>query len=318
MALLACTSSGPATSLTSTGRQAASPAASGLGADDAGRAATVQFRFTDTRINESSGLVARNGVFVTVNDSGDVGRIFTVDGTGKTVGVTNWKPKPRDTEAVAPSMTSGYIWVGDIGDNASTRSKIALIRVPSRTGTATVTPERYLAAYPNGPHNAETLLVQPGNEALYIVTKQTTGAALYSVPPLRSGVVNKLVKVAQVKGLITDGAFTPDGQHVLLRSYGRVYVYGFPSMQLLGSAQLPSQPQGEGLAIATDNTIYLSTEGANTPVLRYTLPPALDALLRSPARMDAGSATAAGLLRSLGLSGAADAVAAGASSMTTR
>ena len=39
MALLACTSSGPATSLTSTGRQAASPAASGLGADDAGRAA---------------------------------------------------------------------------------------------------------------------------------------------------------------------------------------------------------------------------------------------------------------------------------------
>ena len=40
-------------------------------------------------IVESSGLVVDDGLLVTTNDSGDCGRVFTVDpATGETVGVT--------------------------------------------------------------------------------------------------------------------------------------------------------------------------------------------------------------------------------------
>jgi hypothetical protein len=54
------------------------------------------FRFQDPAIVESSGLVVLpDGRFVTVNDSGDESRVFTVDpASGKTVGVTRWEGRP--------------------------------------------------------------------------------------------------------------------------------------------------------------------------------------------------------------------------------
>ena len=62
----------------------------------------VAFTFTDPAIVESSGLVARDGLFATVNDSGDLGRVFSVDPTdGSTVGVTSWGDA-TDVEALAP------------------------------------------------------------------------------------------------------------------------------------------------------------------------------------------------------------------------
>ncbi len=89
---------------------AATPAAAG---PDKDVVVTVQ----DPRIIESSGLIARDGDFLTVNDSGDSGRVFVVDGkTGQTIGVTSWSDSASDVEAIAPAG-GDRIWVGDIGDN---------------------------------------------------------------------------------------------------------------------------------------------------------------------------------------------------------
>ncbi|WP_235736314.1 hypothetical protein [Nocardioides alcanivorans] len=85
----------------------------------------VEFTFRDPEIVESSGLVMTDDLAVTVNDSGDSARIFTVDrGTGKTVGVTRWAGQARDIEALAPAGPD-EVWVGDIGDNRGvvTRSR---------------------------------------------------------------------------------------------------------------------------------------------------------------------------------------------------
>ena len=66
-------------------------------------------RFQDPQIVESSGLVARDGLFVTVNDSGDSGRVFVVDAqTCRTVGGTTWSDEVEDVEAVAPRTATGY------------------------------------------------------------------------------------------------------------------------------------------------------------------------------------------------------------------
>ena len=65
--------------------------------------AQVAFSFRDNDIVESSGLAVVDGLVVTTNDSGDTGRVFTVDpGTGETVGVTEWADDPTDVEALAP------------------------------------------------------------------------------------------------------------------------------------------------------------------------------------------------------------------------
>ena len=63
------------------------------------------FAFQDPAIVESSGLVALgDGLFVTTNDSGDSGRVFTVDDDGETVGRHRLvRHHPDDVEALAPA-----------------------------------------------------------------------------------------------------------------------------------------------------------------------------------------------------------------------
>ena len=62
----------------------------------------VAFSFADPEIIESSGLAIEDGLFATVNDSGDTGRVFTVDpADGHTVAVTTWDGEPTDVEAMS-------------------------------------------------------------------------------------------------------------------------------------------------------------------------------------------------------------------------
>lgn len=225
--------------------------------------------FRDPAIVESSGLVARDGLFVTVNDSGDRGRIFTVDRSGRTVGTTSWSPDPVDDEALAPA-TGRYVWVGDIGDNSATRSSITVLRVPFGRGDRTVTPPAYTLVYPDGARDAETLLAAPDGRLL-VVSKELFGGAVYAAPRhLSPDRPNRLRKVVDAGAFVTDGAFFPDGRHLVLRDYGRAAIYTYPGFDRVAELRLPDQPQGEGIAIAEDGTAYVSSEGVHSSVLPVT------------------------------------------------
>ena len=80
-----------------------------------------------------------------------------------------------------------------------------------------------------------------------------------------------------MRGLVTDGAFFPDGRRVLLRTYGTASAYTFPGFAPLGTVRLPSQPQGEGVSVAQDGRVLVSSEGVRSPVLQVTLPPTFTA-----------------------------------------
>lgn len=229
------------------------------------------FAFQDPAIDESSGLVAGDGVVVTVNDSGDSNRIFTVDvATGKTVGVTHWQGEARDNEALAPAGED-EVWVGDIGDNTATRDHVTVSRVPYGRGERTVTAPTYELVYPDGAHDAETLLSDPATGRLYVVVKEFIGR-LYAAPAtLDPDGPNRLEPVEEVLGVATDGAFYPDGKHVVLRSYGQAVVYTWPALERVGRFDLPAQRQGEAIAVADDGQVLLSSEGEGSQVLRVDL-----------------------------------------------
>ncbi|MDQ6525773.1 hypothetical protein RB608_19310 [Nocardioides sp. LHD-245] len=238
------------------------------------------FRFTDPEITESSGLVARDGLVVTVNDSGDGNRIFTVDpATGDTVGTTRWPGEARDIEALAPAG-DGEVWVGDIGDNLGSRDHVEVARVPFGRGEREVDAPTYELVYPDGPHDAETLLADPATGRLYVVAKEFIGR-LYAAPErLDPDGPNELTAVDQVLGIATDGSFHPDGRHLVLRNYGQAAVYTWPGLERVAQVDLPSQPQGEGLAISETGEVLLSSEGEGAEVLRVELP--FDAPSASP------------------------------------
>ncbi|WP_110240917.1 hypothetical protein [Nocardioides gilvus] len=259
------------------------PFALGAASADEPPEAKEAFTVTDHRIVESSGLTAQEidgrTLFTTVNDSGDEARVFTLDpDTGDTAGVTTWSPGPRDIEALTPA-SDGHVWVGDIGDNGFDRASIILTRVPVGEGDRTArSPQRRELVYPDRPRDAEALLRHPQNGRLFVITKGAMGGQAYAVPPTDDGKAEgpqELVLEADVPPLVTDGAFLPSGDFVLLRNYTHAQLLSYPSWEVLGSFELPKQPQGEGLAVSEAGDIFISTEGRDRPVLRVELPPEL-------------------------------------------
>ncbi|MDN5744106.1 MAG: hypothetical protein L0H31_03175 [Nocardioidaceae bacterium] len=254
--------------------------------------ASVAFTFADPRIDESSGLVAADGLAVTVNDSGDSNRIFTVDMTsGETVGLTSWPGDAVDIEALAPAG-HGQVWVGDIGDNQRSRTSVTVTKVPFGKGDRTVSATSYELVYPDGPHDAETLLRDPASGRLFVVAKEWR-ARVYAAPvDLKAGQRNHLTQVeGNALGFATDGAFLPDGRHIVVRGYTQAGVYTWPGLDRVGTFDLPAQRQGEGLAVLGSADLLLSSEGTRSAVLRVELPTDLQAKLKAQPQQAASPAT---------------------------
>lgn len=228
------------------------------------------FRFTDRSITESSGLVDAGSVVYTMNDSGAGPVLYAVDPrTGDTTATTTYSSSDvEDVEALAPAP-GGAVWVGDIGDNLTRRDEVWLYRVTPGQPDA----PRFALNYPGPARDAETLLAHPVTGRLFVVSKSVFGGVVFAAPrSLEPGRSHRLRRFAQVPGLVTDGAFFPDGRHVLLRGYGTAAVYTFPGFALRGRFTLPPQRQGEGVSIGADGRILLSSEGGGAPVLTLELP----------------------------------------------
>jgi hypothetical protein len=233
-------------------------------------------RFQDPEIVESSGLVVVDGMLVTTNDSGDPGRLFSVDPeTGETVAVTHWSDDPVDVEALAPAG-GGAAWVGDIGDNRAERDDVVVARVPVGQTDADVDAPTYRLVYPEGARDAESLVADPATGRLYVASKGLFGGVLYAAPAeLSATKPNRLEEVGPVLPIATDAAFFPDGRHLIVRNYSDAAVYSWPDLTEIGRFGLPDQYLGEGIAVADDGTIYVSSEGLHAPVLRITMPAAV-------------------------------------------
>lgn len=232
------------------------------------------FRFSDPEIDESSGIVLHDGLALTINDSGDSARVFAVDpASGDTVGITTYAEEVTDVEALALTG-DGQLLVGDIGDNPRNREFIRLYALPIPTrGDRTVESTAYDLVYEDGPRDAETLLVHPRTGRISIVSKGLLGGSVYEAPrELRSDRTNVLRRVATSPGLITDGIYFPDGEHVLLRNYSAAFVMTASNFAAVARIPLPTQEQGEGITLRDDEMV-LSSEGVNAPVLVHPIPP---------------------------------------------
>ncbi len=160
--------------------------------------------------------------------------------------------------------------------------------------------------YPDGPRDAETLLVDRARRRMFVLSKGLFSSTAYVVPasawdgtaPQRPAVRSAtLVPVGTVPlSLVTDGTVAPDGA-VLLRTYGELAVLGplpvVPTASGRGTAtlepratvSLPSQRQGEGLALTPDGgSVLLSSEGVGQPVLRFRCRPRCGPPSREPPR----------------------------------
>lgn len=242
----------------------------------------VMFQFQDERITESSGLAAsavHDGIVYTHNDSDAGPVIYAVDdSTGETVATLTLKGAPaRDWEAM--TKCKGDLWVGDIGDNIDAWKTYPLLRVkePATLKTGDVEYTKYDVQYEDGKaRNAESLLCDPRDGRLYIITKETADkAGVYRGPStMKAGSVNVFERIAKAPGAMTDAAFFDNGGFVVARGYFDAYVLS-PN---LGWKQVvkftpPIQIQGESVAESADrDALLFGSEGLGSSVWRVPIP----------------------------------------------
>ncbi|MFG2624515.1 WD40 repeat domain-containing protein [Streptomyces sp. NPDC048473] len=251
---------------------AAPAVASGDGAD---RSFTIE----DPRITESSGLAASRahpGIYWTHNDSDDGPYIYAVDSrTGKTVATITMQGvgRPRDVEAISIGP-DGNLYVGDIGDNLNgSWDHVWIYRFPEpkQLKDATVRATQFDVKYADGPRNAEALMVHPTTGRVYIASKNEDGGGLYEGPAkLTTGATNVFRRVGEVPW-VTDGAFSPDGKELVLRSYFSARGYAFEDGRLGAdhAVQAPLQRQAESVTYTADGSaLMFGSEGAQSDVVR--------------------------------------------------
>lgn len=242
---------------------------------------------------ETSGLAASRihaNVLYAHNDSGDTARLFMVgtDGSSKNVvDVTGAAAVDWEDVAVAPCGAGSCVFVADIGDNAKARTDLRIYRIPEPSLTATTAAAAaFPVQYPDGAHDAETLLAD-ATGALYIVTKESFGASslfALGVPgtpgtPLVARAVGKITPPNLGFPPITGGDFFGGPcPRMVLRTYGAVLL--FEGVAGDGPEQLakrtfrtltaPLETQGEAIAFAADGRgLFTASEGNGVPLFRY-------------------------------------------------
>lgn len=261
-------------------------------------------KIEDKDISESSGIAASKctaDVLWTHNDSGNEPLIYALGTSGKSLG--SWRipgVENTDWEDIAEYKDSKgkcFIYIGEIGDNKQKRSVHEIYRISeptieSENSTDKKTPLATSSAgiirfsYPDGDHNAESLMVHPALGDIYIVTKRVNGpAGVYRIKPdFDSKGVLMAVKVAEIavpsvpNGLLTGGDISPDGKRVVLCDYFSGYEYTLPEessnfddvwKQKPDVIDIGKRDGGEAVCYSADgNSIFATSEGKKPPLIQ--------------------------------------------------
>lgn len=242
---------------------------------------------------ELSGLAASQrhpGVFWAHNDSGNAFQVFAIDETGAVrarLALTG--ADPRDVEDVAvgpcaPGDSRPCVFLADIGDNFERRDVVRLYRLPEpeALADATVPVEVLSFTYPDGSHDAESLIMDARSGRLAVITKARSSLgdvfALDGAKPGASITATKLGTLEAREGLdqaTTAASLHPSGQRLLLRTYTRVWEVRQPDAARLEDllkgqlVEVPgaSQAQAEAITFLQDGNGYLlGTEFTSQPL----------------------------------------------------
>jgi hypothetical protein len=243
---------------------------------------------------EASGLAAsrsRPGVFFAHGDKNDAAVFVSFDQGGALLGehlVTDATNEDWEDIASAPCPDRGEcLYIGDIGDNDEDRAEVVVwvVREPNEGDSNVRSIARWVGTYPDGPHDAEALMVHPCTGAVYLVTKEESGrSGVYKFPPFPEGVVT-LEEVAEVdvsggavaESLeVTGGDWDAEGERVLLRTSDRFFEWATdpdrPDAHWLDEPLVligTNHPLGEGVAYGDDGAFFAIGEGTPIPMDRY-------------------------------------------------
>jgi hypothetical protein len=255
---------------------------------------TVTGKVSAKPISEASGLAVslkQPGVLWTHNDSGDKPRVYAIHKDGRLLGTYTLKNAIAfDYEAMSlgpgPEQGVHYLYAGDIGNNDAHRGKprihITLYRFSEpkvdvaveKPVKASVDVDQLVMRYPDGAHDAEVLMVDPTDGAIYILSKRDPKSRIYRAP--KPGPGNQEIQLEYLGEMtmnqLTGGDIAPDGKSIIVKGYNQVWYYQraegaaiadtLKNVQPIVVGTYKVEPQGEAIAFAADGKGFFTLSEA--------------------------------------------------------
>lgn len=228
-------------------------------------------------IDEASGLAnsfSMPGYLWTLQDSGHPNSLYLLSSDGKTIKEYNI---PGSTNHDWEDLSSGpgpvdgvtYLYIGEIGNNNPPMTATNLIyRVPEISNIngsfSQSSLEKITFRYPDGPRDAETLLLDPVTRDIFIVSKELDKAGLYRLAYPQSTTSTIVAeKIGNIPSVVftTGGSVSVNGSEILIRNYTSAFYWVRNSGETIAQTLLKSpkkqmllapEPQGEAINFSLD------------------------------------------------------------------
>jgi hypothetical protein len=251
-------------------------------------------------IVEASGIVTSHTMpgHFWIHDDGGRGILYLLNKDGLPIGAVTVQGEFgfSDIEDIAlfvdPISNKSTIYVADIGDNNAVRDikTISVYEEPSelqmqQSPSLVLMPKLSIRfRYPDGKRDAETIMVDPLNNDIYIVSKREANVGVYQVKaPFVNSEVRTLKKLGNIPyRLITAGDISSKGDQIILRDYEKAYHWNRLPNETIATAlskdarcmSIIAEEQGEGICFSRNGeSFYTVSERSKSPqefIYQYT------------------------------------------------
>jgi len=241
-------------------------------------------------LREASGMVcSRNnpGMIWVINDSGNTPDLHLVDKEGELIQIfridNTFNFDWEDLAIYTNTQTAeNSLFIGDIGDNFAIRDHIKVFELEEPVYTDSELPDTileikntYCFKYEDGPRDAETLMIDPINGEILIISKREQNVRIYR--PAQPLVDCDTIQLEYLNSIpfynVTAGDISINGQEILLKNYNAVFYWQRDADATIVQTllkphellQYVPEPQGESIAWNITGTGYYTLSEKNGP-----------------------------------------------------
>ena len=226
-------------------------------------------------IDEASGIADSHinaGFLWVIQDSQQPTALYLLNHNGqhgKKIFIKNVTNRDWEDLAIADGPVAGkkYLYIGETGDNTSVYTDYSIYRMeePSAAMDTISQVDKINFIYPDGPHDAEAIFIDPSSKDIYIITKRDAQSKVYRlVYPQSVSARNTALYVMDLPYTGVVAAALSSQKELLIKTYSNIYYYKQSSAitDLLKSTYTTltyqPEPQGEAVTFSDDNTGFFT------------------------------------------------------------
>ena len=184
----------------------------------------------DTTLNESSGLLYINNRLISMNDSGNVARLYEMDTISNQIIRTVDISQASNVDWEALAEDNDYIYIGDFGNNLGNRTDLMIYRISKVDYLAgnqvsadhisfSYDDQTNFTADSNTNFDAEAMIVNDTNIFIFTKNHGNQQCSLYKIPKFLGTFRATLVSTYNTQGMITDATYDEQNEQIFLSGY---------------------------------------------------------------------------------------------------